>query len=330
MLYAQQLIDLVAHVHRHADRASLVGNRARHCLADPPGGVGAELVPAAVIELLCRPDQTNIAFLDQVLEGHTAAHVLLRHADHQPGVGRDQMLARRPAVFDVVAVVVSIFSFNFLAVPGQRLAGYAALLDPLGEVNFLISGEQRYPADLLEVQADHVIGVDVRQVIIFQCGTRFFLAVFFLFFDLSHQIGVGRLYGGVVIDIRNPRTQQGSEGFFQLINIPLGLREDLQDVINGYIGFLAAQRDQTGDRGEIAIFFVQIVQQILINHIHSPIDLISQKICLHPILESLVLQNLTCPPHRDITPRQQVDFYNQDTLFIFLNQQQISLASSQS
>ena len=46
---------------------------ARHRLADPPGGVGRELVAAAIVELLDRADQPQRALLDQVQERQAAA-----------------------------------------------------------------------------------------------------------------------------------------------------------------------------------------------------------------------------------------------------------------
>ncbi|HSQ64448.1 MAG TPA: hypothetical protein VLM85_14590, partial [Polyangiaceae bacterium] len=39
-----QLVDRLDHVHRDADRARLIGDRAGDRLADPPGGIGGELV----------------------------------------------------------------------------------------------------------------------------------------------------------------------------------------------------------------------------------------------------------------------------------------------
>ena len=56
------------HVDRDADRAALVGDRAGDGLANPPGGVGAELEAAAVLELIDRPHQPRVALLDQVEE----------------------------------------------------------------------------------------------------------------------------------------------------------------------------------------------------------------------------------------------------------------------
>src|SRR2546421_69434 len=49
---ARQLLLALDDVHRHADRARVVCDRTLHALADPPGGVGGELVAAAPVELL--------------------------------------------------------------------------------------------------------------------------------------------------------------------------------------------------------------------------------------------------------------------------------------
>jgi hypothetical protein len=78
------------HVHRDADRAALVGHRAGDRLPDPPGGVGAELEAAAVFELVDRPHQAGIAFLDEVEEGQAAVAILLRDRDDEPEVALRQ------------------------------------------------------------------------------------------------------------------------------------------------------------------------------------------------------------------------------------------------
>src|SRR5581483_2683426 len=49
---ADQLVDRLDHVHGNADRARLIGDRARDRLANPPGGVGRELVAALILELV--------------------------------------------------------------------------------------------------------------------------------------------------------------------------------------------------------------------------------------------------------------------------------------
>src|SRR5262249_8003199 len=51
---AHDLVDGLDHVHRDADGARLVGDRAGDCLADPPGRIGRELVAAAILELVDR------------------------------------------------------------------------------------------------------------------------------------------------------------------------------------------------------------------------------------------------------------------------------------
>jgi hypothetical protein len=89
---AVHLVDRLDHVHRDADGARLVGDRAGDGLADPPGGVGRELVAAAVFELVHRLHQADVAFLDQVEELQAAVGVLLGDRDHQAQVGLDHFL----------------------------------------------------------------------------------------------------------------------------------------------------------------------------------------------------------------------------------------------
>jgi hypothetical protein len=77
-------------VHRDADRAALIGHGAGDRLANPPGGVGAELEAAAVLELVDRPHQAGVAFLDQVQEAQAAVAILLGDRDDQPQVAFGQ------------------------------------------------------------------------------------------------------------------------------------------------------------------------------------------------------------------------------------------------
>ena len=116
-LDAHELVDRFDHMHRNADRAGLVGDRARGGLADPPGGTGRKLVSALVLELLDRLHEAGIAFLDEVEERKSAVHVLLHDGDdesevrlHHLGPGRlsglehlaqfreggDELLGRHP------------------------------------------------------------------------------------------------------------------------------------------------------------------------------------------------------------------------------------------
>jgi hypothetical protein len=78
-------------MHRDADGARLVGDRASDGLANPPGGIGRELVAAAVFELVHRLHQADVAFLDQVEELQATVGVLLGDGDHQAQVGLDHL-----------------------------------------------------------------------------------------------------------------------------------------------------------------------------------------------------------------------------------------------
>ena len=127
-LDVHDLVQLLDHVHGDADRARLVGDRARHRLADPPRRVGRELVALAVVELLDRADQAQRALLDQVEERQPAAEVPLRDRDDEAEVRLDHL----------------------------RLRDHVAALDALGEVDLLVGGEQRHLADLAQVEPERV------------------------------------------------------------------------------------------------------------------------------------------------------------------------------
>ena len=117
------------HVGRHADGARLVGQGARDRLADPPGGVGRELVAPAVVELLDRADEAQVALLDEVEQRQPAAHVALGDRDHEAQVGLGEL----------------------------ALGLHVAALDALGQRDFLYGREQRHLADLLEVHAHGIV-----------------------------------------------------------------------------------------------------------------------------------------------------------------------------
>ena len=90
----RELVDRFDHVHRYVDGPGLVGNRPGHRLADPPRGVGRELVPAPVLELFDAPHEPEISFLDQLEELEAAEHVFLGDGDDQPEVGHGQLMPR--------------------------------------------------------------------------------------------------------------------------------------------------------------------------------------------------------------------------------------------
>src|SRR5918994_5204191 len=84
------LVDLLDHVNGDADGPPLVGNSPGYGLPDPPRRVRRELEALGRVELLGRPDETQVALLDQVEERHPAVAVLLGDGDDEPQVGLDE------------------------------------------------------------------------------------------------------------------------------------------------------------------------------------------------------------------------------------------------
>src|SRR6185436_9664296 len=91
---ANELVDRLDHVHRDADGARLIGDRAGDGLADPPRRVRRELVAAAVLELVHGLHEADVPLLNQVEELEPAVRVLLRDRDDEAEVGFDQLLLR--------------------------------------------------------------------------------------------------------------------------------------------------------------------------------------------------------------------------------------------
>jgi hypothetical protein len=114
-----------------ADGALLGLERPLNRLADPEGRVGRELVALAPIELLGGADQAEDSFLDQIQQVEVLAHVAAGVRDDQPEVRVDQPLLG-------------------LEVPS---------LDPLGEIDLLLLGEQGVAAHLVEEELQSVRGL---------------------------------------------------------------------------------------------------------------------------------------------------------------------------
>jgi hypothetical protein len=87
---ANQLVDRLDHVHRNANRARLIGNRARDRLANPPRRVSGKLVTAPPLKLVHRLHQTDVAFLNQIQKLQAAVRVLLGNRNNQAQVCFDQ------------------------------------------------------------------------------------------------------------------------------------------------------------------------------------------------------------------------------------------------
>ena len=139
----------------------------------------------------------------------------------------------------------------------QLFARQPAALDPLRQLHFLFGRQQRHTADFFQVQADRIVGIDIRQVIIVDDNRRagFFSSVFFL-----GQLFFGRSCIRGFIHVGDAGAEQRGKGFFQLIYILLCFREESQDIINRHIGFLPTKLDQSRNRRMFIFCFFNPIQ----------------------------------------------------------------------
>ena len=122
-LDARKLVDNLDHVHRDADRASLVRHRAGDCLANPPRGVGRELVALRVIELFDSANKAQVTFLDQVQELHTATGVALGKRDNESKVRLEQVVLRLLTVLRQEVQFTSLAAGHLIGLVLQLVLG---------------------------------------------------------------------------------------------------------------------------------------------------------------------------------------------------------------
>ena len=79
-------------MHGNADGAGLVRYGAGDGLADPPGGVGGEFVPALVFKLVHGLHEADVALLDKVQKLQAPVSVFFGDGNHQAQVGADKLL----------------------------------------------------------------------------------------------------------------------------------------------------------------------------------------------------------------------------------------------
>ena len=150
---------LLQDVHRQPHHPRLLGHPAADGLPDPPGGVGRELVALGPVELLHRTDQAEVALLDDVEQRQPAPAVLLGDGHDQAQVGLQHVLLGGSTVGgherQVGGVVVGQGGRVGLG-SAQQLGGVHAGLDAARDLDLLRRGEQRGPADRVEVGPDRV------------------------------------------------------------------------------------------------------------------------------------------------------------------------------
>src|SRR5688572_5534124 len=137
-------------IERHADDATLLGERLEDCLPDPPDGVGDELDPLRLVELVCGADQAEVALVDQVRERDALVLILLRDRHDEAEVRPNQLV--------------------------QRLLIVRA--DALRQRDLLVARDQRVRADVAEILVERpflVRRLPVRAGRASHTGTCFFI-----------------------------------------------------------------------------------------------------------------------------------------------------------
>ena len=129
-LGTQDAGDRFEQMHGDADGARLLGDRPVDRLADPPGGIGAELETAPRVELADRTQKSHVALLDQVEEVDAASQIALGHADHQPQIGVDQgVIGVHGALVSRIQLVLELMVGGQVAVQGPLVGKAVSMVD---------------------------------------------------------------------------------------------------------------------------------------------------------------------------------------------------------
>ena len=136
-------------MNRQPDGPGLAGNGPRHALANPPEGIGGELVAAGGVELFNGPLETEGSLLDQIEQLHALALVFLRHAHHKPKIGAHHPLLGSPADLDLLVLLNRVDAFRLFHQVHHRL-NLVAELDLFGR------SQQRLSANRGEIPGDGI------------------------------------------------------------------------------------------------------------------------------------------------------------------------------
>ena len=208
-----------------------VRDRAGEVLHDRPRRVGAELEPAAVVELLHRPHQRQVAVAHQVVDALPQRQLLLRLRVHEPLVATDEGVA---ALADAVLQLLH---------PHQVLDPRLRRVDRLLELVQLVLQEVHLPEHVLLlllgeqrplVQVRHVRRHVLRRGLADPLGVEVVLG--------RHLIDDHGLLRGVVelgvVDVIDRRADQflGPHLVHHPVHAGPGAAESLGDEIHGIPG----------------------------------------------------------------------------------------------
>ena len=166
-----------------------------------------------MVELFHCLDQAQVALLNQIQKLHAAAHIALGDGDDQTEVGLGQALL-------------------------GTLALFAALLDVESQLDFLVRGQQRHTADLLEVDLDRVVdGNALRRKGILK-----------IIHALLGQVGgIRSRFVRLVVDDLDAVAFQRLVQFLQLVDVKRALFQRVVDLVSGQLAGAAAVFDQFAD-----------------------------------------------------------------------------------
>ncbi len=226
---ACQFVDAFAHVHRHANRPSLISNRARDCLTNPPGRVRRKLVAAMIIEFFDRANQADVAFLNQIEERHTASNVFFRNRDDETKICFDKFL---PILIAFANFLLEPHPFRrrdmiFGQAKSRALAGFHAAR----VLNLLLGSQQGNARNLFEIETDRVVNPNRAEVkVLFRFLRRFgFFSIRARLFRLDHW---------------DAFVEQDDVQFFQLFHVRFSFREHGKNIVLRQVTLVFAFLDQ--------------------------------------------------------------------------------------
>ena len=148
---APHLGELFADVDRQPDGAGAVVDRAGHPLADPPVGVGGELVSHRRVELIDGPFESDRTLLNQIQQFQSLVLVFLGDADHKAEVGRHHPIPGTFAHADFVTITGGELLF-------REFLKLLHLLDVVRQFNLFSGCQQRNATDAAEIKTDGIGG----------------------------------------------------------------------------------------------------------------------------------------------------------------------------
>ena len=179
-------------MHRHPDGPGLIGDGTGDGLPNPPGGICREFVSLCPVKFVHGTNQTRVALLNQIQDVQAPAGILLGDGDHQPEVCLGQL---------ILGILI-------------------ALGDPLGQLHLLLSGQEPYLTDFLQVHPHRI----VQRILGGQING---VNQFFLF--KARQVDVPIVHGQRVVGkIQLGGDQRNIEGLKAVVNFFYFFRRKLQ------------------------------------------------------------------------------------------------------